>query len=164
MPSIHSRVPGAWPVAAAIALLLCRPTAALAGSGTTTPCDTPQATFAAIEQQWAHALVAADRTALDLYEAPGYVLVNPAGMTLTKAQADGELLNGHQHFDSLAISGVRAWCSGNLAVVTGHASTRENYLGNDTSGEFEFTDIFRRSGGHWLAVHAQLTRVAVPGG
>ena len=102
--------------------------------------------------------------ALDRYEAPSYVLVNPAGMTLTRAQADGELFNGHQHFESLLISGVRAWRSGNLAVVTGHASTKESYLGHDTSGEYEFTDIFQRTGSRWLAIHAQLTRVAMPGG
>lgn len=116
--------------------------------------------FETLEQGWARALVAADKTELDRYEAPEYILVNAAGITLTKAQSDGDLLNGNQHFDALDISAVKARRSGNLAVVTGHAKTRENYKGQDNSGDYEFVDVFERRNGQWLAVRAQLTRVA----
>ena len=164
MRSICSLAAGARSGAVALGLLLAWSPIDWAGSGTSAPADETLRVFSRIEEQWARALVAADRVALDKYEAPTYALVSPTGMTLTKAQADGELLNHHQRFESMVISAVQAWRNGDLAVVTGHASTKESYLGHDTSGEFEFTDIFRRYQGHWLAVHAQLTRVAGPGG
>jgi len=120
----------------------------------------PNRIFEKIEQDWAAALVNADKAGLDRYEAPEYTLVTATGATLTRAQSDGELLNGHQHFDALQISAVQARCSGNLAVVTGHARSSEKYRNQDNSGEYEFTDIFVRRHGRWLAVHAQLTRIA----
>jgi len=116
--------------------------------------------FEKIEKDWANALVNADRAGLDRYEAPEYTLVTATGVTLTKAQSDGELLNGNQHFDALEISGVEARRSGNLAVVTGHARTTEKYRGQDNSGDYEFIDVFARRHGRWLAVRAQLTRIA----
>ncbi len=116
--------------------------------------------FEKIEQDWANALVKADKAGLDRYEAPEYTLVTATGATLTRAQSDGELLNGHQHFDALQISDVAARCSGNLAVVTGHARSSEKYRNQDNSGDYEFTDVFVRRHGRWMAVHAQLTRIA----
>jgi len=119
--------------------------------------------FEKIEQDWANALVNADKAGLDRYEAPGYTLVTATGTTLTRAQSDGELLNGHQHFDALQISDVEARLSGNLAVVTGHARSSENYQSQDNSGDYEFTDVFERRHGRWMAVHAQLTRIVPQG-
>jgi ketosteroid isomerase-like protein len=118
--------------------------------------------FERIERDWATALVMADEAALDRIEAPEYTIVTATGVSLTKAQSDGELLNGNQHFDALEISDVKVRRSGNLAVVTGHATSRENYKGHDNSGEYEFVDVFERRGGNWLAIHAQLTRIALP--
>ena len=116
--------------------------------------------FEQLEQEWAKVLLKPDKAGLDRYEAPEYTLVTATGATLTKAQSDGELLNGHQHFDALQISDVEARCSGNLAVVTGHARSSEKYRSQDNSGEYEFTDVFVRRHGRWMAVHAQLTRIA----
>lgn len=119
--------------------------------------------FELIEEDWANALVAGDKAGLARYEAPEYTLVTATGATLTRAQSDGELLNGNQHFDALQISDVEARCSGNLAVVTGHARSRENYRNQDNSGDYEFIDVFVRRHGRWMAVHAQLTRIAPQG-
>jgi ketosteroid isomerase-like protein len=116
--------------------------------------------FEKIEKDWANALVNADKAGLDYYEAPQYSLVTATGVTLTKAQSDGELLNGNQHFDALEISGIEVYRSGNLAVVTGHAKSKEQYRGQDNSGDYEFVDVFTRRHGRWLAVRAQLTRIA----
>jgi ketosteroid isomerase-like protein len=142
-----------------VALLL-----AAAGHATDAPDRTlgesAKGIFEKIEKDWANALVNADRAGLDRYEAPEYTLVTATGATLTKAQSDGELLNGNQHFDALEISGIEVYRSGNLAVVTGHARSREKYRGQDNSGDYEFIDVFARRHGRWLAVRAQLTRIA----
>jgi Domain of unknown function (DUF4440) len=118
--------------------------------------------FDKIERQWAMALVKADKAMLDRLEAPDYTVVLANGAVLTKAQSDGELLKGNQHFDALEISAVVARRSGNLAVVTGRAQSRESYMGQDNSGWYEFIDVFERREGQWMAVRAQLTRVAPP--
>src|SRR4030088_458691 len=132
------------------------------GHTTDTPAKAPgeptNKTFERIERDWTSALVKADKRGLDRYEAPEYTLVTAAGATLTKAQADGELLNGNQRFNALEISGVKARCSSSLAVVTGHAKSSEKYKGQDNSGDYEFIDVFVRRHGRWMAVHAQLTR------
>jgi hypothetical protein len=136
----------------------------LAGTGKTAdtaakePGECANRTFEKIERDWADALVKADKRGLNRYEAPEYTLVTATGATLTRAQADGELLNGNQHFDALEISGVRARCSSSLAVVTGHAKSSEKYKSQDNSGDYEFIDVFVRRHGRWMAVHAQLTR------
>jgi ketosteroid isomerase-like protein len=163
MKSFFSHTADRLRIGSAILLLLPLTGLTSAVSGTGPPHNDATRYFSQIETEWARALVAADKAALDRIESPSYVVLNAAGVTLTKAQADGELLNGHLHFESLLMSRVHAWQSGDLAVVTGHASTRESYLGKDTSGEFEYTDIFERKAGHWMAVRAQLTRVATSG-
>ena len=118
--------------------------------------------FESLERDWANALVKADKAGLDRIEAPEYTLVTATGVLLTRAQADGELLDGNQHFDALTIADVKVHRSGHLAVVTGHAMSHENYKGQDNSGDYEFVDIFEKRGAHWLAIRAQLTRVALP--
>jgi ketosteroid isomerase-like protein len=118
--------------------------------------------FERIETDWAKAMTKADKTELDRIEAPEYTVVTATGAVLTKAQADGELLNGNQHFDALEISDVAVHRSCNLAVVTGHARSRERYKSQDNSGDYEFIDTFEKRGGGWLAIRAQLTRIAHP--
>ena len=115
-----------------------------------------------IEKDWAKALIKADKAELDRIEASEYAVVTATGALLTKAQSDGELLNGNQHFDALEISDVTVHRSCNLAVVTGHAKSRERYKNQDNSGDYEFIDTFEKRGGKWLAIHAQLTRIAHP--
>ena len=115
-----------------------------------------------IETDWAKALIKADKAELDRIEAPEYTVVTATGAVLTKAQADGELLNGNQHFDALDISDIAVHRSCSLAVVTGHARSRERYKSQDNSGDYEFIDTFEKRGGRWLAIHAQLTRIAHP--
>jgi hypothetical protein len=119
-------------------------------------------TFEQIEKDWANALMKVDKAALNRIEAPEYTIVTATGALLTKAQADGELLNGNQHFDALEITDVTVHRSCNLAVVTGHATSRERYRSQDNSGEYVFVDTFEKRGGSWLAIHAQLTRIAHP--
>jgi hypothetical protein len=129
-----------------------------------TPGRSANRIFEQIEQEWANVLLKPDEAGLDRYEAPEYTLVTATGATLTKAQSDGELLNGNQHFDALEISDVKARCSGNLAVVSGHAKSSEKYKSQDNSGDYEFVDVFVRRHGRWMAVHAQLTRIVPPAG
>jgi Domain of unknown function (DUF4440) len=118
--------------------------------------------FERIETDWAKALIKADKAELDRIEAPEYTVVTVTGGVLTKAQADGELLNGNQHFDALDISHLAVHRSCSLAVVTGHARSRERYKSQDNSGDYEFIDTFEKRGPSWLAIHAQLTRVTYP--
>jgi hypothetical protein len=118
--------------------------------------------FERIETDWAKALIKADKAELDRIEAAEYTVVTASGAVLNKAQADGELLNGNQHFDALEISDVAVHRSCNLAVVTGHARSRERYKSQDNSGDYEFIDTFEIRGSRWQAIHAQLTRIAHP--
>ena len=118
--------------------------------------------FERIETDWAKALIKADKAELDRIEAPEYTVVTATGAVLTKARADGELLNGNQRFDALDISDIAVHRSCSLAVVTGHARSRERYKNQDNSGDYEFIDTFQKRGGKWHAIHAQLTRIAHP--
>ncbi|HEV7447990.1 MAG TPA: hypothetical protein VGO18_35820, partial [Steroidobacteraceae bacterium] len=70
-----------------------------ADSAAGTPGKSANRIFEQIEQEWAKVLLKPDKAGLDRYEAPGYTLVTATGATLIKAQSDGELLNGNQHFD-----------------------------------------------------------------
>jgi hypothetical protein len=150
-------------IAPGVAALMLASTSIAADTAARTPGASANRIFEQIEKDWANALVTADKAGLDRYEAPEYTLVTATGAILTRAQSDGELLNGHQHFDALQISDVAARCSGNLAVVTGHSRSSENHLNQDNSGDYVFIDVFVRRHGRWMAVHAQLTRIAPQG-
>ena len=150
-------------IALGVAALMLASTGNTADAATKPLGQSANRIFEKIEQDWANALVKADKAGLDRYEAPEYTLVTATGATLTREQSDGELLNGNQHFDALEISDVNARCSGNLAVVTGHARSSEKYKSQDASGDYEFIDVFVRRHGRWMAIHAQLTRIAPQG-
>jgi hypothetical protein len=146
-------------VALGVVALILASTGNAADSAAATLGESANRIFEQLEQEWAKVLLKPDKAGLDRYEAPEYTLVTATGATLNKAQSDGELLNGNQHFDALEISDVKARCAGNLTVVTGHAKSREQYRGRDNSGDYQFIDVFARRHGRWMAVHAQLTRI-----
>jgi ketosteroid isomerase-like protein len=71
------------------------------------------------------------------------------------------LKSGMLKVASWTIEDVKVSVRGNAAVVTGKSVlTNATYMGQDFSGEYEWTDHFvRQKGGGWRAVSSQSRRV-----
>jgi ketosteroid isomerase-like protein len=133
-------------------------------------------TLVQIEREWSDADVKKDVPALTRIMADDWTGIDFQGAVLTKAQALGEVSKRSEDtgtsISTLANMKVRIF--GNTAVINGTDVETSKYRGQDSSGEYVWTDIFVLRKGHWLAVSSQSTKkiaekgeevlASVPGG
>jgi ketosteroid isomerase-like protein len=76
---------------------------------------------------------------------------------MTKTQTDADRRNTVLQASTLTQMNVRIF--GNVAIVIGTNLETSRYGGQDTSGQYRWTDVFARRNGRWQVVSAQSTRV-----
>ncbi len=113
-----------------------------------------------IEHDWGAAFLTKDVATIERIEAPQWMFTGPAGELQTKAQNSDDLKSGAyvctaNHLDHLD---VRVY--GDTAVAFGLETEKSTYKGEDSSGQYRFTDVFVKINGTWLAVASQLCKVA----
>ena len=119
----------------------------------------PEQAIRQIETDWANAEVKADLAAIDRIEAPDWQLSDPEGNVSTKAEADADLKSGALKLMSFKIDDLKVRIFGDTAIVHGLETEKSSYKGDDTSGQYRFTDVFVKRGGVWRAVATHETRV-----
>jgi len=112
-----------------------------------------------IEQDWGAAFLTKDVATIERFEAPEWTFIGPGGELQTKAQSSDDLKSGNyvctaNHLDHLD---VRVY--GDTAVALGLETEKSTYKGQDSSGQYRFTDVFVKRNGVWLAVASQICRV-----
>ena len=112
-----------------------------------------------LEQEWADALLKRDQAAIDRIRSADWVLTDPEGALIAKAQADADLKSGTVKFESIKLDELKVRVDGDTAVVHGLETRKSSYKGKDTSGQYRFTDVFVKRNGRWQAVATHLTRV-----
>lgn len=115
--------------------------------------------FTKLEQDWAQALVKHDLAAIDRLVAPGWMLTDPEGGLVDKAQSDADLKSGALAIESSTIDNLIVRVDGDTAVVFGLETEKSTYKGADTSGQYRFTDVFVKRNGVWKAIATHLTKV-----
>ena len=112
-------------------------------------------------QEWAEALVKGDQAAIDRITSADWMLTDPQGMLISKAQSDAHRKSGTVKFESFKLE-LKVRVYGDTAVVHGLATRKSSYQGQDTSGQYRSTDVFIKSNGRWQAIAAHVTRVVKP--
>ena len=115
-----------------------------------------------LEQEWAEALVKRDQAVIDLITASDWMLTDPEGSLVTKAQADADLKSRVLKFESYKLDELKVRVYGDSAVVHGLDTERSSYKGKDTTGQYRFTDVFVKRNGRWQAIATHATRVVKP--
>lgn len=112
-----------------------------------------------LEGDWAVALVERDEAALDRIVSPDWVLTDPMGGLMTRAQAEADLKTGILKFELIKFDELKVRVYGDAAIVYGLDTENSQYKGRDMSGQYRFTDVFVKRDGRWQAVSTQVTRV-----
>ena len=113
-----------------------------------------------LEQEWADALLKRDQAAIDRITSADWVLTDPKGRLIAKAQADADLKSGTVKFESIKLDELKVRVYSDAAVVHGLETRKSSYKGKDTSGQYRFTDVFVKRNGHWQAIATHVSRVA----
>jgi ketosteroid isomerase-like protein len=111
-------------------------------------------------RQWADAAVHGDVQTLDRIQADNFS-GNADGRSFNKRTLRAALRSGAMKVASWTIEDVKVTVRGSSAVVTGKSTlTNAVFMGDDYSGEYEWTDRFvKQKDGTWRAVSSQSKRV-----
>ncbi len=112
-----------------------------------------------IEQEWIDAYMKGDATALARIEADDFVLNDPTGATVSKADDLQDLKSGAYKWTDFKFEDMKVRIYGKTAIATGVAKIKGSFKGQDATGRYRFTDVFVRKKDEWRAVSTQLTAV-----
>ena len=113
-----------------------------------------------LDRQLGEAITRRNIAALDRIFADDYTHTNPLGETFPKAQVLAGIEFGLLVIESFNTDRVNVRLYGDAAVVTGHATLKGQYHGQDLSGEYRYTRTYVRRPGQWQLVATQFTRIA----
>ena len=105
-----------------------------------------------LENQWNEALMHVDTDALDRLIAPEYAETGDKGQTSTKQEHISSVKSGEFKVSSAVLDDLKVRFYGNVAVVIGRNTTKEQYKGKDTSGAYRFTDTWAKRDDRWQCV------------
>src|SRR5688572_28627407 len=116
----------------------------------------------ALNRQWMESYVRRDTAFLERYLADDYVSTFPDGAVLDKKGEIDGLKSGAVALTDMTPREMKVRVYGETGVITGRSSIKANVNGQETSGEFRFTDIWVKQSNRRLAVSSQVTRIAQP--
>jgi ketosteroid isomerase-like protein len=121
-------------------------------------------TLIELERAWSEADLHKDAAALKRILADDWIGIDFEGTVLNKEQALKGIASDAGSLDSTVLRNMKVRTYGNTAVVTGTDTETGDYHGKDSSGRYQWTDVFVRRGGRWQAVSSQSTRLTAPEG
>jgi ketosteroid isomerase-like protein len=112
-------------------------------------------------REWADAVVHNDLQKLDAIQDDGFKGATEGGKNFDKRMLRESLKSGMLKVAAWTIEDVKVEIRGASAAVTGKSTlTNATFMGQDFSGEYEWTDRFvRQKNGNWRAVSSQSKRV-----
>jgi ketosteroid isomerase-like protein len=118
-----------------------------------------------MEHDWSDADLRKDATVLKRILADDWIGIDFEGTVLNKEQALAGLVSDFAgSLESTMLRDMKVRVYGNTAVVTGTDTETGDYHGQDSSGRYQWTDVFVRRGGRWQAVSSQSTRLTASQG
>jgi ketosteroid isomerase-like protein len=112
------------------------------------------------EHEWSETWLKANVNAMNSMLTDDFIEVAPDGAVTSRADHIAGFSSGKMKFQSLVLSDTKVRFYGDVAVVTGFATTKSTYDGKDTSGKYAFTDVLVFRDGAWKAASTQATKVA----
>jgi ketosteroid isomerase-like protein len=119
-----------------------------------------EARLGQLVHEWADAAVHGDLQKLDAIQADDFK-GSTEGKSFDKRMLREALKSGAMKIAAWTIEDVKVSVRGGSAIVTGKSRlTNATYMGQDFSGDYEWTDHFvRQRDGNWRAVSSQSRRV-----
>jgi ketosteroid isomerase-like protein len=139
-----------------------QPTMGQAGSKPTTAKAAEEAAQALNTRfrEYADALTNRDVSALDKIWTPDYTFIDPRGQLVSKAQRIANLTSGATEFQAIKPQRESLQVLGNVAVDIGRVTlSGTKYSGQESSGEYRYMNVWRKTGSEWQMVANQITRI-----
>jgi hypothetical protein len=112
-----------------------------------------------LEEDRNQAILRGDAAALERMTSDDYTFVTLRGEMVTKAEIVRNFRSGAAKYQSREISDLNIRVYDNSAVVTGRAIQKGMENGKDYSGDYWFTRVYVKQGGHWISVALQTTLI-----
>ena len=136
----------------------------LAGSSVaftqTSQADSVEKQIRRLENELNEASKRGDSAAYQRLLAEDYTTTAMASGTRTKAQLIADIKSGAQKTESITLEDVKVRVYGDTAILTALQTSKGQYKGRDTSGQFYRLRIYVKQQGQWRAVAFQTTPVA----
>jgi CheY-like chemotaxis protein len=111
-----------------------------------------------LERQWAEAYRRHNIAPLDRIWAEDFVYTSPFGEVRNKEQAQ-EMIRSKVSFEFFVTFDIKGSIFEDTAVATGRAIIKGEYLGQDISGEYRYTNTYARRLGVWQAIASHMILV-----
>ena len=115
-----------------------------------------------MERDWAVLVVKRDTATMLSMGVDNCMFMDASGHLNTLKQIVADVKSGALAFESMQINDLKVRVYGDAAVVFGLETEKSKYKGEDTSGQYRFTDTFVKRNGHWLYVASHSTRLTPP--
>ena len=121
--------------------------------------NSPEQELMKVENDWKQAVVKRDGPALRRLYADEYISTDTEGMVWNKTE-DVEIdTTGVSRLTAYNLDDVKIRFYGDVAVVTGRATSKGTLFGRAASAQSRFTDIFVNRDGRWQCVATQATPI-----
>jgi len=116
-----------------------------------------------LENELINAQMRADTTVFGRILADDFTGTNAFGTVANKAEVLNLYKAGSIKRELVNLDDVNVRIYGDTAVVTGRATLKGQFTGQDTSGKFRYTRVYVKRNGRWQVVAWQATRIAQQG-
>jgi ketosteroid isomerase-like protein len=114
-----------------------------------------------VEQDMGKAMVAGDIDKLSQIYADDFATIGSSGEISTKRDLLSDFASFHDKLLWFENGPMDVQVFGNVAVAQGSVKEKRNRNGNDTSGQFLWTDLLEKRAGKWVVVRSAGARVAL---
>jgi hypothetical protein len=112
-----------------------------------------------IEQKLVDGVVGGKLAEIKKYYADDFTITTPEGMVLTLSELLGFLQSGDLKLESSVNSEMKVKIYGNTALVKYVSMDKGKFKGNEISSKTQWTDVFMKVKGKWLAVSSHGTPI-----
>jgi ketosteroid isomerase-like protein len=112
-----------------------------------------------MERDWAVLVVKRNTATMLSMGIDNCMFMDASGNLNTLKQIVADVMSGALAFESIQMNDLKVRVYGDAAVVFGLETEKSKYKGEDTSGQYRFTDMFVKRNGHWLYVASHKTRL-----
>lgn len=158
-PAVEGFLRGSWPATATITREAAVKSGQKRGVDEALNTDAEQEVMA-VMRRYVEAYGQNNVVALDGILAVGFVFTSSRGIVVTKAQELSDIRSGEMKTESASVDELQVRIRGNAAVVTGRATLKGVWRGQDFSGQYRVTATWVREEGHWRLLAEHASRIA----
>lgn len=112
-----------------------------------------------IENAWAKAFVAKDVNTIGGFIADDWRAQSDSPKVYGRAAFLADIKSGKLAFKAMTLHDIKVRIFGTIAIVQGSDDETSSYGSENTSGTYNWIDVFVQRGGKWVAVASQVTKV-----